>query len=535
MRVCSSDGLHQVLPHLSAVVVESVQRSVEGVVLRTRSRTSSARCPHCEEHSRRVLGRYERRLMDAPLGGVPVVIVLLIWRFKCLAADCPAVTFAEQIPGLTGPHARYTPVLRGQLCRMAEVLVGRPGARLAGRLGMMVAKDTLLRLLRAAPLQEPGPVRVLGIDEFALLKGHTYATILVDLEVRRPIDVLPGREAEPVARWLAGHPEVEIVCRDRATAYAEAAKQAAPQAVQVADVWHLWNNLAKAVERTVAAHYNCLRSARKGAAASNEPEPPPMPDGLLDVHGRPRRIVATIRERHRAVKELHAAGRSLRGISRDLDLDYYSVRRYARAENVDELLVKVTQRWSKLDDYKPYIYRRFTEGCHNARQLFREVRDQGYPGERTMVSRYVRLLREGMVTTPPPPALPKPRRALRGIMTHPERLRPDEAVGIKEIRAACPELDAAIEHVRGFAGLMHEHRGVDLPVWIARIDQDALPHLSQFANGLLHDLDAVTAGLSTTWSSGQVEGQVTRVKLLKRAGYGRAKLDLLRTRILLRT
>ncbi|MCX5165554.1 ISL3 family transposase [Streptomyces sp. NBC_00264] len=395
--------------------------------------------------------------------------------------------------------------------------------------------DTLLRLLRTAPFQAPGPVRVLGVDEFALLKGHTYATILVDLKVQRPIDVLPGREAEPVARWLADHPEVEIVCRDRATAYAEAAKQAAPQAVQVADVWHLWSNLAKAVEKTVAAHYGCLRSAHESATVANEPEPPPVPDGFLDVHGRPRRIVAAIRERHRAVQELRATGRSLRGISRDLDLDYYSVRRYARTANVDELLVKVTQRRTKLDDYKPYIYQRFTEGCHNARQLFREVRDQGFPGERTTVSRYVRLLREGMVTTPPLPALPKPRRALRWILTHPERLRPDEAVGTKEIRSACPELDATVDHVRTFAGLMHEHHGEGLPAWIARVDQEALPHLGQFANGLLHDLDAVTTGLSSSWSSDEVEGQVTRVKLLKRAGYGRAELDLLRTRILLRT
>ncbi|MGW1811533.1 hypothetical protein [Streptomyces sp. NPDC002078] len=276
-----------------------------------------------------------------------------------------------------------------------------------------------------------------------------------------------GREAEPLARWLVDHPEVEIVCRDRATAHAEAAKQAAPQTVQVADVWHLWSNLAKAVEKPVAAHYSCLRSAHESAAAANEPEPPPVPDGFLDVHGRPRSIVATIRERHRAVQELRAAGRSLRGISRDLDLDYYSVRRYARTANVDEMLVKVTQRRTKLDGYKPYIYRRFTEGCHNARQLFREVREQGFPGERTTVSRYVRLLREGMVTAPPLPALPKPRRALRWIMTHPERLRPDEAVGIKEIRAACPELDATVDHVRTFAGLMHEHHGEDLPAWIA--------------------------------------------------------------------
>lgn len=139
------------------------------------------------------------------------------------------------------------------------------------------------------------------------------------------------------------------------------------------------------------------------------------------------------------------------------------------------------------------------------------------------------------MTTPPLPTLPKPRRALRWIMTQPERLRPDEVVGIKEIRTACPELDATVDHVRAFATFMHEHRGEDLPTWITRIDREALPHLSQFAGGLLHDLDAVTAGLSSSWSSGQVEGQVTRVKLLKRAGYGRAKLDLLRTRILLRT
>ncbi|MCX4734545.1 transposase [Streptomyces sp. NBC_01363] len=139
------------------------------------------------------------------------------------------------------------------------------------------------------------------------------------------------------------------------------------------------------------------------------------------------------------------------------------------------------------------------------------------------------------MTTPPPLALPKPRRALRWVMTHPERLRSEDAVGLKEMRTACPELDATVEHVRAFARLMHEHRGRDLSTWIAGISQDDLPHLGQFAEGLLRDLDAVTASLSTSWSSGQVEGQVTRVKLLKRAGYGRAKLDLLRTRILLRT
>ncbi|MEH6377135.1 ISL3 family transposase [Streptomyces sp. KLMMK] len=504
------------------------------MVLRTRSRSPSAQCPRCGEPSGRVHGRYERRLGDAPLGGLPVVIVLLIRRFKCLVTDCPTVTFAEQIPGLTRPHARHTPVLRRLLERVAEALAGRPGSRLALRLGVSVAKDTMLRLLRASPLEGPGPVRVLGVDEFALLKGQNYATLLVDLEARRPIEVLPGREAEPVARWLEAHPEVEIICRDRATAYAEAARQAAPQAMQVADVWHLWSNLAKAVEKTITAHYGCLRAAHEAAATTRVPEPPPVPDGFLDVRGRPRRIVATIRERHQAVQDLLAEGRSLRGISRDLDLDYYAVRRYARTASVDELLVKVTQRRTKLDDYKPYIYERFAQGCYNASQLFREIRDQGFQGDRTVVNGYVRLLKQGVVNSPPLPALPKPKRALRWIMTHPERLRPEQTIGLKEVRAACPELDATVENVRAFASLMHQHRGEDLHAWIELVRQDDLPHLRQFADGLLRDEDAVIAGLSTTWSSGQVEGQVTRVKLLKRAGYGRAKLDLLRTRILLR-
>ncbi|MGP3690716.1 transposase [Streptomyces sp. IBSNAI002] len=140
-----------------------------------------------------------------------------------------------------------------------------------------------------------------------------------------------------------------------------------------------------------------------------------------------------------------------------------------------------------------------------------------------------------METAPPPPALPKPRRALRWVMTHTDRLRPHEVVALKAVRAACPELDTAVEHVRAFAVLMHERRGQDVLEWIEQVHNSDLPSLQQFARGLLHDQDAVVAGLSSTWSSGQVEGQVTRVKLIKRAGYGRARLDLLRTRILLRT
>ncbi|MBT2452917.1 transposase [Streptomyces sp. ISL-43] len=257
------------------------------------------------------------------------------------------------------------------------------------------------------------------------------------------------------------------------------------------------------------------------------------------MNGQPRRIVGRIRERYRRVHELFAQGCSLRGISRDLDLDYYAVRRYAHTADGDELLVKVTQRRTLLDDYKPYLYERFAQDCRNPSPLFREIRDQGFRGDRTVFNRYIHLLKQGIETAPPPPALPKPRRALRWVMTHPERLRPHEILGLKAVRAACRELDSVVEHVRAFAVIMHEHRGHDLLEWVEQVHNSDLPSLQQFPRGLLHDQDAVIAALTSTWSSGQVEGQVegqvTRVKLIKRAGYGTAKLDLLRTRILLRT
>ncbi|MFE1777143.1 hypothetical protein [Streptomyces sp. NPDC059008] len=178
--------------------------------------------------------------------------------------------------------------------------------------------------------------------------------------------------------------------------------------MQVADVWHLWNNLTKAVEKTLTAHCSCIRTAHAAANPHQEPEPPDEPDAMLDVRRRPRRIVITIRERHRAVQALLAEGRSLRGISRDLDLDYYAVRRYARTPNVDELLVKVTQRRTLLNDYKPYIYHRFTQGCRNASQLYREVRDQGFRGSRTGVNYYVRQLRQGTIPRLRRPHFPNP-------------------------------------------------------------------------------------------------------------------------------
>lgn len=528
-------------PHLAGVVVELVERTAAGVLtMHARARSAGADCQHCGSPSHRVHGRYMRRLADSSVGGARVVIELLVRRFKCPNPVCPAVTFAEQIAGLTSPHTRYTPLVREQLTSIALALAGRAGARLARMLGLRVAKDTLLRMVRAIPEEPAGQIRVLGVDDFALRKGDSYATILVDLERRRPVDVLPGRDAEPLAAWLKHHPEVEIICRDRAGAYAEGARSGAPQAVQVADVWHLWHNLGEAVEKTVSAHHTCVRKTFESTVPTAPPasddiwQTPPAPTaGTLDACGRERRLVTRTRERYTAVQQLLADGKTLENICRTLQLDRSTVRRFARATNIDELLVKATNRSTILDEHKPYLHQRWNEGCHDTAQLHQEIAALGFTGSIQTVRRYLRPFKAATAAPPVPRPAPRPRRIVRWIMTDPGNLTVDDAADLKEIRTGCPELDAVTHHVRDFAAMMRGLQGDQLPAWMERVLADDLPALHSLITGLSRDIDAVTAGLSTPWSSGQVEGQVARTKLLKRQGYGRANLDFLRKRVLL--
>ncbi|MCX4632585.1 transposase [Streptomyces sp. NBC_01443] len=294
------------------------------------------------------------------------------------------------------------------------------------------------------------------------------------------------------------------------------------------------------MEKTVGSHHACIRSAFATTAAT-EPdtavgttEPLNPPDGTHDCLGHPRRLVARTRERFAAVQERLAEGKSLRAIGRELRLDHSTVRRFARADSIDELLAKAVNRQSILDAYKPYLHQRWNEVCHDIPQLHRELRNRGFPGGIQTVRRYLRPSREHGLPMAPRP-VPRPRRVVRWIMTDPNRLPAGDARELKEVRAACPHLDAAARHVRDFAIMLHDRRGDLLPDRMDRVLADDLPALHSLVTGFRRDQEAVVAGLSSSWSSGQVEGQVTRIKLVKRKGYGRANLDLLRKRILLVT
>lgn len=526
------------LPHLGGLVIERIEE-IRGVVwLWAAVRAESVACPGCGVRSGRPHSRYERRVADAAVAGRRVVVRLRVRRLFCGNTDCAVKTFAEQVEGLTVRYGRRTTLLAGMVTAVGTALAGRAGARLATRLGLTTGRNVLLRLVRALPDPEIGAVPVLGVDDFALRRGHRYGTILVDMATHRPIDLLADREADTFAEWLRAHPGTTVVCRDRASAYAEGARSGAPGAIQVADRWHLWHNLAEYVEKTVAAHHGCLRG--------EDDIPPEVPietgraadrAAAAEAAHADRRehsvLVARTKARYEQVQALKVQGKGIKTIQRELRLARETVRKFYRAASVDELLAKPRAgRPSWLDPYKPYLHERFNAGCVSARRLHQEIADLGYRGGYGSVRDYLAPFRALATAPPARPATPKVRPITFWMLRHPDDLDADQQLALKQVLAACPHLQATAEHVRAFAEILTGRHGDRLDAWMDTVEADDLPHLHRFVRGLRRDHDAVLNGLTLEHSSGAVEGNVNRLKMIKRQMYGRAKFDLLRKRVL---
>src|SRR5215216_4586195 len=480
---------HELLP--KGLEVQTLRIETGRVSIGVASATRRSVCPLCGRTSSRVHSRYARTISDLPWHGISVELEVLARRFFCDEPSCERKIFCERLEEVAA-RARKTVRLEEALLAIALELGGRAGARLALELGIVAARDALLRRIKAAPLPEVGKVRVLGVDDFAFKKGSTYGTILVNLEEHKVVDLLPERSQESLVAWFRSHPVaagVEVAARDRSNIYREGLAKGAPEATHVVDRWHFLHNLTLTLEEYLLQKRPVLRKAAAPEAAPEEKEDanefasgPIMPNR---PRNHDRKIEEAAKKRHerlveqwRNIRRLYLAGADLRHICRRLGISARTVYRYKDlTEPPPRPAYK--RRASVLDPYVRYLVRRWNEGCHNGKKLYEE--QEAYL----------------------------------------ERLcHADEALA--DTRRLTQE----------FSEMVRRLEGEDLDGWLKDAEESDSTAMRSFALGLRKDLDAVRAGLTEEWSNGCVEGFVHKLKLLKRQGYGRAGFELLRARML---
>jgi len=556
------------LPHLKGLRFDHIEIGERRITLTITAVRATAACPLCQHRSKTVHSHYTRTVADLPWSGLTVSLQVQTRRFACPVKSCERKIFCERLTPFVAVYGRRTDNVRAALRRIVHALGGKAGARLARHQGIGVSRMTLLRLLHADPAAEVPPPRVIGIDDWSRRRGRRYGSIVVDLERHRTIDLLPDRTAETFAAWLRAHPGIEVISRDRAGAYADGARQGAPQAIQVADRWHLLANMREAVERVLTREQASVR-----AAAVRRPSP--LLDGVASTEGRetgeravmspdagrPPMAAPTytrVQEEHRArrarrqtryeeVLALHRRGLGQRAIARTLGVGRHTIRTFLRTGAFPERRARTT-RTTILTPFEPYLRGRWDAGCQHVPTLWEEVRARGFTGSMRTVRGHVARWRaeparrgphpkhplRKRVPTPAPPAVRtfSVRQATWLMLRQPTDLDVEEQAYLGALLRLCAPAATACHLAQAFFALVRDRDAAALGGWLDQAEQSDLPEMSGFAGGIKRDRAAVDAGLTLDWSQGQTEGFVNKLKMLKRHMFGRAGLDLLRKRML---
>jgi len=547
--------ISHLLPDATAVQLDSVEGDASSIVLTLTMVSATVDCPQCQQPATKVHSRYVRTLADLPWATRAVQVRLTVRTFFGHNPACARRIFAEQPPNLVVPFARRTNRLRLEQQQLALAHGGEAGARTARRLKMPLSPDTLLRLARRALLPPLAAPQIIGVDEWSYRRGRSYGTIGVDLERQRAIDLLPDRSAESFANWLKEHPGIRVISRDRAGTYADGARHGAPQATQVADRFHLLQNLRETLERLLTRHQQALHAvtrptpvdtpavvAAAGLAerAVNDP-PPPL---LTRAEERRQQRQEQRSARYQQVIALRNAGNGIRAIALQIGCSRYLVRRYLAAGHLPASAQR-RKRPSQIDPFVPYLTAQRAAGHDNAAALYRAIQAQGFGGSASRLRQWVSQHREPQAAPPARPRRgPRPKAPARQqrplsarggswlLVRERQKQSVDAQAQLDRLLAAHPDIAAGYRLAQSFSAMVRERRGVEFDAWLDQAEASALIDFQRFATSLRQDYAAVRAGLTLVWNSGQVEGQVNKLKLIKRMGYGRAKFDLLKQRVL---
>jgi transposase len=463
-----------------------------------------------------------------------------VGRFRCRNSLCPRKVFCERLPRVARAYSRQTDRAAEIVRLIGYVAGGLPGQRLLARLSIATSDDTVLRRVRQEAMRDPPrrPLRNLGVDDWAWRKGQEYGTILVDVELRHVVDLLPDRSADSFSEWLRHHPEIMTVSRDRSGLYAEGATLGAPQAQQVADRFHLMLNLSATMERVLEERTRQLvlppvedpawisEPAHSGDCAKDVAAVSAAPPTQSQLR-RERRV-----ERYQQVVALFDSGQSQAAISNILGIGRKTIRRWLRRGQFPERKPP-HRKPPKVNHFADYLQKRWKEGCHNASRLYHEIQQQGYGGKRSMVARFVAGWRtSGKAASPKSPERIAPKHAAILVTRATEKMTDEQQLLLDRITIQCPDVIALRQLALGFRSALTSGESIQMRRWIEGAKRCEFGSVVRFAYGLQKDISAVNAAVDTSWSNGQVEGQVNRLKTLKRQMYGRAGFELLRARVL---
>ena len=511
-------------PHLKSLVptgliVDNVVSEATRTVVVTRAITACRPCPSCGLSSRKVHSRYRRTAADLPASGRMVSIEIIARRFRCDVDGCKTRIFTERFGDEILPRsARRTSRLEIIVHHLGLALGGRPAEGFAKRLMLPVSKDTLLRVVRRRSVEPRDPLRVVGIDDWAIRRNHRYGTIVCNLERRQVVALLPDREQATTRAWLAARPEIEIVARDRGGGYGEAVAKALPLAIQVADRWHLMENASRAFLDAVR---KSMRDIRRAIGATTVDPDLLTAAERLQYEGYLRR-----EEANTAVMSLAREGTAIKEIVRRTGLSRGTVRQIIRGLRHEVFRV----RQSSLDLYLPKLETMWSVGCRNGAELWRRLQAEGFRGSLRVIGEWAtRRRRAELASDKQLQRVPSARTIARMMTTGRDHLSRSDTVTVAAIEAGLPTLVAARDSIDGFHGMIRRKNTGDLRPWLQAAHGSLV---TSFASGIAKDEAAVRAAIASHWSNGQTEGQVTRLKLVKRQMYGRAKIDLLQARLI---
>ena len=499
-------------------VVDDATSDEAGALIMVRAMAVVNACPGCGTQSGRVHSRYRRHLADLPIAGRPVRVVVLARRFYCNAVLCGRRVFTERFDAdVLAPWARRTARLDHIVHHLGLALGGRPAASFARRLMMPVSKDTLLRVVRRRGSPRFVPPTVIGIDDWAWRRNQRYGTLICDLVRRRTIALLPDREPATAEAWLSGQPQITLIARDRGGGYALAAAKALPEATQVADRWHLMENASRAFLDAVRKSMRQIRAAI-GAATIN-------PSLLTSAERIQYEGYLRREEDNATIVGLANEGFSIREIVRRTGHSRGLIRKILRGQRSDVFRL----RESSLELYLPWLDTRWAAGDRNGAALWRQLQGQGFRGSLRVVTEWATRRRQADKTDNVLTRAPAARTIARLLTIGRDRLSKSETITVAAVEDGVPLLIEAREIIAAFQAMIRKRALDTFDHWM---EQAKSSLIRSFANGILKDKAAVLAAITSPWSNGQTEGQITKLKLVKRQMYGRGKIDLLQARVI---